>query len=133
VLTKEFLGLGTRVRGLRCVRIAWSEPDAARHVESPAATGRRSFHEAPDSGFRLEADLVILALGFVHAEAGPLVQDLGIDLDPRGNLRVDEEFRTRASGVFAAGDAVAGASLVVRAINQGRRMAEAVDRFLRSA
>jgi NAD(P)H-dependent glutamate synthase small subunit len=124
VLTKEFLGLGTRVRGLRCVRIAWSEPDAAR---------RRSFHEAPDSEFRLEADLVILALGFVHAEAGPLVRDLGIDLDPRGNLRVDEEFRTSASGVFAAGDAVAGASLAVRAIAQGRRMAEAVNRFLRSA
>ena len=124
VLTKEFLGLGTRVRGLRCVRIAWSEPDAA---------GRRSFTEIPDSEFRLEADLVILALGFVHAEAGPLVRDLGIDLDPRGNLRVDEEFRTSASGVFAAGDAVAGASLVVRAIAQGRRMAEAVDRFLRTA
>ena len=124
VLTKEFLGLGTRVRGLRCVRLAWAEPDAA---------GRRSFHEAPDSEFRLEADLVILALGFVHAEAGPLVRDLEIDLDPRGNLRVDEEFRTSASGVFAAGDAVAGASLVVRAIAQGRRMAEAVDRFLRSA
>jgi len=125
VLTKEFLGLGTRVRGLRCVRIAWSEPDAA-----PGAPG---FHEVPDSEFRLEADLVILALGFVHAEAGPLVRDLGIDLDPRGNLRVDEEFRTSASGVFAAGDAVAGASLVVRAIDQGRRVAEAVDRFLRSA
>jgi len=124
VLTKEFLGLGTHVRGLRCVRIAWTEPDAS---------GRRSFTEVADSEFRLEADLVILALGFVHAEAGPLVRDLGIDLDPRGNLRVDEEFRTSASGVYAAGDAVAGASLVVRAVDQGRRMAEAVDRFLRTA
>ena len=124
VLTKEFLGRGTHIRGLCCVRIAWSEPDAA---------GRRAFEEIPGSEFRLEADLVILALGFVHAEAGPLVRDLGIDLDPRGNLRVDEEFRTSASGVFAAGDAVAGASLVVRAIAQGRRMAAAVDRFLRSA
>jgi len=56
------------------------------------------------------------------------VRDLSIDLDPRGNLRVDEEFRTSA-----AGDAVAGASLVVRAIAQARRMADAVNRFLRSA
>jgi NADPH-dependent glutamate synthase beta subunit-like oxidoreductase len=124
VLTKEFLGLGTHVRGLRCVQIAWSDPDAS---------GLRSFHEVPDSEFRLEADLVILALGFVHAEAGPLVRDLGIDLDRHGNLRVDEEFRTSASGVYAAGDAVAGTSLVVRAIDQSRRAAQAVDRFLRSA
>jgi NAD(P)H-dependent glutamate synthase small subunit len=123
VLTKEFVGQGGHVRGLGCVRIAWSEPDA---------TGRRSFEEVAGSEFRLEADLVILALGFVHTEHGRLVKDLGLAVDARGNLVVDDDSQTSVRGVFAAGDAVAGASLVVRAIDQGRRAAEAISRRLQS-
>jgi glutamate synthase (NADPH/NADH) small chain len=124
VLTKEFLGRGVRVRGLKCVRIEWREPDAS---------GRRTFKEVPSIAFELKADLVLLALGFVHVEHGPIVEELGLSVDERGNLSVDANFMTNVPCVFAAGDSVAGASLVVRAIAQGRQMAAAVDAFLRRA
>jgi len=123
VLTKEFLGRGVKVRGLKCVRIEWSEPDAS---------GRRTFKEVAGSAFDLKADLVLLALGFVHVEHGPIVEELGLSTDERGNLVVDADFMTNVPGVFSAGDSVAGASLVVRAISQGRQMAAAVDKFLRA-
>jgi glutamate synthase (NADPH/NADH) small chain len=122
VLTKEFLGRGVRVRGLKCVRIEWSGPDAS---------GRQTFKEVPSTALELKADLVLLALGFVHVEHGPIVEELGLSVDDRGNLSVDADFMTSVPGVFAAGDSVAGASLVVRAIAQGRKMAAAVDEFLR--
>ncbi|MCX5671132.1 MAG: glutamate synthase subunit beta [Planctomycetota bacterium] len=121
VQTKEFLGLGIRVRGMRCVRLAWSPPDAS---------GRRPFKEVPGSEFELKAELVLLALGFVHVEHGPIIGELGLKTDDRGNLAVDDDGMTNVAGIFAGGDAVLGASLVVRAILLGRRMAAAVDKYL---
>ena len=121
VQTKEFLGLGIRVRGMRCVRLAWSPPDAS---------GRRTFKEVPGSEFELKAELVLLALGFVHVEHGPIIGELGLKTDDRGNLAVDDDGMTNVPGIFAGGDAVLGASLVVRAILLGRRMAAAVDKYL---
>jgi NAD(P)H-dependent glutamate synthase small subunit len=121
VSTKEFLGEKGRVGKLRCVRLEWSEPDAA---------GRRAFKEIPGSEFELAADLVLLSMGFVHVEHGPLVRDLSLALDPRGNLQVDGSRMTSTPGVFAAGDAMLGASLVVRAIDDGRQAAEGIDRYL---
>jgi NAD(P)H-dependent glutamate synthase small subunit len=121
VQTKEFLGLGIRVRGMRCVRLAWSPPDAS---------GRRPFKEVPGSEFELKAELVLLALGFVHVEHGPIIGELGLKTDDRGNLAVDGDGMTNVPGIFAGGDAVLGASLVVRAILLGRRMAAAVDKYL---
>jgi glutamate synthase (NADPH) small chain len=75
---------------------------------------------------------VLLAMGFVHVEHGALVKDLGLNLDPRGNIVVDGNFMTSAKGVFAAGDAEMGASLVVRAIYRGRKAAEGINNFLQS-
>jgi NADPH-dependent glutamate synthase beta subunit-like oxidoreductase len=124
VQTKEFLGHEGRVRGMRCVQLDWSEPDAA---------GRQAFREVPGSEFELKADLVVLAMGFAHAEHGPLVEEVGPVTDARGNVAVDANFMTRAAGVFAAGDCVTGASLVVRAIALGREVAGAVDHYLRTA
>jgi NADPH-dependent glutamate synthase beta subunit-like oxidoreductase len=121
VQTKGFAGEGGRVRKLECVKLDWSEPDAA---------GRRTFREIPGSEFPIPADLVLLAMGFVHVEHGPLVRDLGVSTDGRGNLVVDGALQTSVPGVFGAGDSVAGASLVVRAIDLGRRAAEGVDRYL---
>ncbi len=121
VATGEFLGDSGAVKGLRCVRLEWPEP---------GAPGSPSFREIPGSEFTIEADLVLLAMGFVHAEHGPLVRDLQLALDARGNLAADGEFMTSAPGVFAAGDCATGASLVVRAINQGRAAAAAADRYL---
>jgi glutamate synthase (NADPH/NADH) small chain len=87
--------------------------------------------EIPGSEFELDVDLVLLALGFVHVEHGPLIEQLGIDLDPRGNIAVDRCYQTSQPGIFAAGDCHSGASLVVRVIDHGRRAAEAVDQYLR--
>jgi len=121
VQTKMFAGDGGRVRKLSCVKLDWSEPDLA---------GRRTFREIPGSEFGIPADLVLLAMGFVHVEHGPLVRDLGVSTDPRGNLVVNGSLQTSVPGVFGAGDAAEGASLVVRAIDLGRRAAEGVDRYL---
>ena len=78
-----------------------------------------------------EADIVLLAMGFVHPELDGLVGDLGVGLDARKNIAVDDANRTTVGKVFAAGDASMGASLVVRAIASGRRAAENIDRFLK--
>jgi NADPH-dependent glutamate synthase beta subunit-like oxidoreductase len=121
VMTVEFAGEGGHVSALRAVKLDWSEPDGA---------GRRRFVEQPGSEFTLKADLVLLAMGFLHVEHGPLVQELGLALDERGNVAADGNHMTTAGGVFAAGDCVTGASLVVRAINLGRRVAESVDAYL---
>jgi len=121
VQTKEFLGEQGEVRKLSCMKLEWTEPDAA---------GRRSFKEIPGSAFELKADLVLLAMGFVHVEHGPLVRDLGVATDNRGNLVADGNCMTNVPGVFGAGDAVMGASLVVRAINLGRLAAAGADRYL---
>jgi len=87
--------------------------------------------EVPGSEFELEVDLVLLALGFVHLDHVPLVEELGIALDERGNIAVDGRYQTSAEGIFAAGDCHSGATLVVRAIGHGRRAASAVDAYLR--
>ena len=69
-------------------------------------------------------------MGFLHLEHGPVVNELNLNTDRKGNLIVDSNMMTSVAGVFAAGDSVMGASLVVKAINQGRNAAEAVDRYL---
>ncbi len=121
VSTKEFLGDEYGVRKLRCARIEWSDPDE---------NGRSTFREIPGSEFEIAADLVLLAMGFVHVEHGPLVRDFGLARDDRGNLVVDSDLMTSTPGVFAAGDSMVGASLVVRAIDYGRIAAEGVNRYL---
>jgi glutamate synthase (NADPH/NADH) small chain len=122
VLTKEFLGEHGRVTGLRCAELEWSPPDES---------GRRTFREVPGSQFDLEADVVLLALGFVHCDAEPLARELGLQVDARGNLAAGPDSATAVPGVFAAGDCVSGSSLVVRAIAAGSRAAEAMDAYLR--
>jgi NADPH-dependent glutamate synthase beta subunit-like oxidoreductase len=121
VQTKELLGEEGEVRKLSCVKLDWSDPDSA---------GRRTFREIPGSAFELRANLVLLAMGFVHVEHGSLVRDLGVATDSRGNLVADRNCMTNIPGVFGAGDAMMGASLVVSAINLGRLAAEGADRYL---
>ncbi|MEW6355451.1 MAG: glutamate synthase subunit beta [Planctomycetota bacterium] len=121
IITKEFVGENGAAKKLSCIRIEWSGPDES---------GRSSFKEIPGSEFDLKVDLVLLALGFLRVEHGPLIRDLGVETDQRGNIRVDEAHMTNVPGVFAAGDSVLGASLVVRAISLGRKAAEGLDRYL---
>jgi glutamate synthase (NADPH/NADH) small chain len=97
---------------------------------APSAQPRLRPVEVPGSEFELDVDLVLLALGFVHVEQGPLIEQLGITMDARGNIAVDGCYQTSEPGIFAAGDCHSGASLVVRAIDHGRRAAAAVDEYL---
>jgi glutamate synthase (NADPH/NADH) small chain len=85
----------------------------------------------PSVDVRIPVDTLILALGFTGPDATPLVEQLGVALDARKNIVVDKQFATSAKGVFCAGDAHRGASLVVWAIAEGRDSAAAVDTFLR--
>jgi glutamate synthase (NADPH/NADH) small chain len=119
VLTKKLVGDGQQVKELHGVQVEWN-----------AGPGGYKMKELPGTEFVQQADLVLLAMGFAHVVHAGLVQNMGLKLDPKGNLAVDENCMTSQTGVFAVGDAAAGASLVVHAIAAGRKAAEAIDRFL---
>ena len=87
--------------------------------------------EKPDSAFTMEADLVLLAMGFVHPVHEGLLKQLGVELDGRGQIKANEKhYSTSVDKVFAAGDGRRGQSLVVWAIREGRQAARAVDEYL---
>jgi glutamate synthase (NADPH/NADH) small chain len=120
--TKRFSGSNGRVERLHGVRVQFSAPDS---------TGRTTMSEIPGSEFEMKADLVLLALGFLGPNRAGLLEEMGVKLDPRGNVdATTAEFRTSEPGVFAAGDCRRGQSLVVWAQWEGREAARAVDRFL---
>jgi glutamate synthase (NADPH) small chain len=113
VLTEKFSGKNGHVKKLHCV-----------HVDD-------KFKPAPGSEFEIEADLVLLAMGFVHPLHEGMIKSLGVELDPRGNVKADTDaYATSVKKVFAAGDMRRGQSLVVWAIREGRQAAHAVDKFL---
>jgi glutamate synthase (NADPH/NADH) small chain len=113
VMTTKFAGAGGRVRKLHCVRVD--------ETIKPIA----------GSEFELDADLVLLAMGFVHPVHEGMLRALGLELDQRGNVKADTlDYRTSNPKVFAAGDMRRGQSLVVWAIREGRQTAHAVDKFL---
>ncbi|MBM3488983.1 MAG: glutamate synthase subunit beta [Alphaproteobacteria bacterium] len=121
VLTKRALGRNGQLEALDCVRINWrSGPD-----------GRPQMQELPGSGFTLKADLVLLAMGFLGPLRAGMIEESGVALDARGNVRASmADYRTSIPKVFAAGDMRRGQSLVVWAIREGRQCARAVDEFL---
>ncbi len=116
VLSKSFEGNG-RVERINCVQVNWSKSEE---------TGRMEMQEIPGSDFVIKADLVLLAMGFVHPEHDGLITDLGVKLDERGNVATSN-FKTSVDKVFAAGDMATGQSLVVKAIKSGRDMAKVID------
>jgi len=89
-----------------------------------------SFTPVPDSEFTLEADLVLLAMGFLGPVRSGMIEQLGLALDARGNVLANADYMTSVDGIFAAGDMRRGQSLVVWAIAEGRKAAAAVDRYL---
>jgi glutamate synthase (NADPH/NADH) small chain len=91
-----------------------------------------AFIPIPNTAFELEADLVLLAMGFTGPVKNGLLDSLGVKYDARGSVAVDETFMTNVDGVFAGGDTKRGASLIVWAIAEGRKMAAGVDRYLRA-
>jgi glutamate synthase (NADPH/NADH) small chain len=124
VATKELIGTDGRVSRIRCVRVAWEKE----------ASGAWKMEEIPGSEFELDADLVLLAMGFVHPVHEGLLDDLGVAYDGRGNVRGDtagnDAYKTSLDKVFAAGDMRRGQSLVVWAIREGRQCARAIDEYL---
>jgi glutamate synthase (NADPH) small chain len=109
-----------QVRKLHGVRLRWIVDGA----------GRRSMEPIPGSEFEMDADLVLLAMGFTGPEQSPLLRDLGVELTERGNVKVDGKYATCVPGVFACGDMRRGQSLVVWAIWEGREAARGVDAYL---
>ena len=92
--------------------------------------GRLTINEIPDSEFEIDADLVLLAMGFIGPEKEGLLSQLGVGLTERGNVRTDTTKMTSIPGVFAAGDMVRGQSLIVWAIQEGREAARGIDEYL---
>jgi glutamate synthase (NADPH/NADH) small chain len=119
--TKKFTGDEQgNVRKLHGVRLEWAKD----------ASGRFQMTEVPGSEFEIDCDLCLLAMGFVSPEHPGPIQQLGLALDPRGNVKVDDNYMSSVPGVFAAGDMRRGQSLVVWAISEGRQAARGVDQFL---
>ena len=94
--------------------------------------GGMKMETVPGTAFTRKVDLVLLAMGFVHVKHGKIIEELGVDYDPRGNIRCNPDYSTSVPGVYAAGDANTGASLVVRSIFHGREAAASIDRHLKA-
>jgi glutamate synthase (NADPH/NADH) small chain len=101
------------------------------HLRGHEVGGPPGFEAVEGTEFTIQADLVLLAMGFLHTQHEGLVEQLGVDLDGRGNIAATE-FASSVPGVFAAGDARRGQSLVVWAIAEGRQAARAADEYLQS-
>ncbi len=127
VATKRFTGNG-HVERLHLVRLDWVRDD----------NGGMKIREIPNSEFSVEADLVLLSMGFVHPVHEGLIKELGVTVDSRGNVVADTEaepgaYQTNIDKIFVCGDMRRGQSLVVWAIREGRQCARSVDQFLMGA
>jgi glutamate synthase (NADPH/NADH) small chain len=121
VLTKAFEGARDKVQQLKTVNVEFEA----------SADAPPKMHEVPGSEKSLPADLVLLAMGFKGPETHTIVDQLQLDLDDLGNIQTNNAYQTSKTGVFAAGDARRGQSLIVWAISEGREAARAVDIHLR--
>ena len=120
--TVRFIGSDNKVTGVEVEEVDWLVIDG-RHTMQPVAGTRRI----------IEADLVLLAMGFVHPVLEGLISELQLELSVRNNIKVDANQLTSQHKIFACGDSVSGASLVVNAIASGRKVAKEIDRFLRNS
>ena len=118
--TKKLISDGKgNLKGAEVVEVEWTKKN-----------GKYQMIEKPETTRVIETELVLLSMGFVHCIHEGLADELGLKYDLRGNIVIDENMKTSKAKVFAAGDAVSGASLVVRALASGRKTAETVDGFL---
>lgn len=121
ILTKRFIGEDDHVRKILCVRVEFSKEG---NKTCPL------MKEIPGTGFEIEADLVVLAIGFLRPQHVGLLDDLGVKFDGRGNVLTGEDYMTSVRGIFSAGDMRRGQSLIVWAISEGRSAAHFIDRYL---
>ncbi|MBI5040684.1 MAG: glutamate synthase, partial [Gammaproteobacteria bacterium] len=113
-----------QAKSIKCAKVEWTKD----------ANGAWKMAEVPGSEFDLKADLILLAMGFVHPVHAGMLKELGVALDGRGNVQGSTEgvnaYKTSLDKVFAAGDMRRGQSLIVWAIREGRQCARAVDEYL---
>jgi len=121
IATIKFIGSDNHVTGVEVEDVEWKVKDDHYIMEVIQGTHRI-----------IDADLVLLAMGFVHPALEGLITELELELDQRRNIRVDRNQFTNRQKVFAAGDSISGATLVVSAIASGRKAAKEIDKFLRS-
>ena len=121
VLTKRFVGDNGRLKKLSCVKVRF---------EKDENSSRSVMREIPSSEFEVDADLAIIAVGFLHPEHRGFIEDANIDIDKRGNIKTGSDYMSSKAGIFSAGDAHSGQSLVVKAISEGRRAAHYIDFYL---
>ena len=121
IKTVNFEGKGGKISKINAVKVKWELDEQGRPAKFADITG---------SEFAIDADLVFLAMGFTGVVEQGVVEDLKLKLDSRGNIAVDGNGMTSQQGVFAAGDAASGASLVVRAIASGRELADSINSYL---
>ena len=117
--TKQFVGVKGQLTEVVVEEVEWSKDESGRMNMKP--TGKTD---------TIKADLVFLALGFIHPVHEGLLTELGVTFDGRGNVAIDKENKSNVAKVYAAGDAAMGASLVVRAIASGRKVAEDIHKSL---
>jgi len=121
VQTRRAIGENGKITALECVKVDWQLGDG----------GKMNLVEVPGSEFTLKADLVLLAMGFVGPRKAGLVEQSGVELDARGNVKADTlSYKTSKGKIFSCGDMRRGQSLVVWAIREGRQCARGVDEFL---
>ena len=121
VQTKRAIGEDGKITALECVRVDWKIGDG----------GQMKLVEVPGSEFTLKADLVLLAMGFLGPKKAGLVEQAGVELDARGNVKAPlTNYQTSKAKIFSCGDMRRGQSLVVWAIREGRQCARGVDEFL---
>ncbi len=121
VLTKKFIGEEGYLKKISCLKVEFSKKNER---------GRPQIREIAGSEFEIDADLAILAIGFIHPEHKGLLAELETELDASGNVKTDQNYQTSIKGMFSAGDTRRGQSLIVLAISEGRAAARAIDKYL---
>ncbi len=122
IMTKKLTGENGQLKKLHAVRLAFGPKDPV--------TGRSPMQEIAGSQFELEVDLLLLALGFLGPVKNGMIEELGVELDHRGNVKADKNKMTSIPGIFTAGDMTRGQSLVVWAIHEGRAAAQGTHNYL---
>ena len=121
IYSLKFIGNNFKVSGVEVEDVTWKRVNGKYTMEPVADTKRI-----------IEADLILLAMGFVHPVLEGLISESGVELNLRKNIKVNENYMTSRHKFFAAGDSITGASLVVNAIASGRKVAKEIDSFLKN-
>jgi glutamate synthase (NADPH/NADH) small chain len=123
---------GVRDWGIATTKFTGSDSGHVQQLHAVRVGPPPRFEPIPGTEFTMEADLVLIAMGFVGPVRNGMIDRLGVQLDPRGNVATDQNNMSSLPGVFAAGDMRRGQSLVVWAIAEGRKTAASVDAYLRT-